>query len=64
MAKNYNVQLRRKRVLSQHPVSRHGRRLAPNRKKGGIAMVTYEGLFQFVLVLVAVVTLVLKITKK
>ncbi len=27
-------------------------------------MVTYEGLFQFVLVLVAVVTLVLKITKK
>ena len=34
------------------------------RKKGGIAMVTYADLFQFVMMLVAVVTLVYKITKK
>ena len=34
------------------------------RKKGGIAMVTYADLFRFVMMLVAVVTLVYKITKK
>lgn len=34
------------------------------RKEGGDGMVTYDGLFQFVIMIVAVVTLVYKITKK
>ena len=43
----------------------HGGIIKPSRqKKGGIAMVTYADLFQFVMMLVAVVSLVYKITKK
>lgn len=34
------------------------------RKKGGVAMVTYDGLFQFGLLIVAIVSLVYKISHK
>lgn len=39
-----------------------GRRLPSNQKKEGIAMVTYDGLFQFGLLIVAIVSLVYQIT--
>lgn len=44
--------------------TKNGRRLAPNLMKGGDKMVTYSELFQFVIMLVAVITLVYNCTKK
>ncbi len=36
----------------------------PILRKGGFAMVTYSELFQFVMMIIAIVSLVYKITKK
>ena len=52
--------------------TRYGRRLAllggyakpSNLTKGGIAMVTYSDLFQFVIVLIALATLIIEICRK
>ena len=46
-------------ILALERAAIYGRRLASqSERKGGDSMVTYDGLFQFVIMLVAVVTLV------
>lgn len=45
-------------------ITRYGWRLLSNREKGGCAMVTYDTLIQFGLLIVAIIGLVYKIAKK